>query len=474
MLNISALHQVAFQKKDYIIDGAGEVRYIPSKAIAHYKEDVEKTAKTIYEAAAKAFETGSSDFKLLANISFDYTKKCFSVFKTDSEIHEKNFALFFRNALSVDCIKELFNLQKKDKEVMSEEELKKYYWFEIVSRNRLHYQFHITDIKLLPNKLSLPIGDDIVDFSQLKMEERRLSRGGVERIWSLDGKEVFKTDGKGVFKDYHFHGISGILSGTAKKPGEDLMHLPYIKKQATGRNHVWVCTALKNAEVPLFFGDHSFLGLEDEKGHVTFYGQFGTEEDVFFYNFAKHFKVGIESPDRYFSLPLTNYINTQVRKGISQEDFKALKSQFENDFKNNDLKGSFLRHNCTEYVVEKLRSIGLDVNTKISNSEWAFRHGIYWLLPKSSKDYLLDKYERLSELAKKVMHIVVFPFYLVSVMGNMLFWSASFFYEKDKANCDVNFMDIFIRPWNIYSNHPLQLYKWQLKQQQQELRGQNG
>lgn len=474
MSQISALKQQAFDKKFYVVDESDSIKQIDKNDVLDLKADIKSTAEKLYKLASEAFKSKSSDFKILASISFDYTNRHFKLLKQTGEnlesliveateenydqIHFKNLALFFRNKISAVQLQKLVNMTSLDPATLSKEERLKFHWAQIVLENRLHYQFHATDTILSEEYLSLPVKGKNINWSDVEIEEKES-----ERVFKLKDKELFKTDKKGNFVDYHAHGISGILPGSPQKPQKRYMHAPFINKEASGEYKVWVCTALKNLNRPACLGDHSFVGLEDPKGRVTFYGQFGTQEEVSWYNSMKHFNVGIESPDRYQSLPLTNYINTQTTKTISKEDFQSLRSEFSKDFEKNNLKGSFLKDNCTGYTIKKLQKVGIDIDAKMSNTEWLGRQ-VLSVFPKSFADKAVDFYENLPSLVKKSLHFAVIPFYGIALFANLFFWATSYFSEEKASDCDVKLFDVFFRPWNIYSNHPLKLYKWQQNQ----------
>ena len=465
MVSVATLNQLAFQKKLYVLKGDEQsVEKISKKQVNTLGKEVQSTAETLYKLASEAFKKKSSDFKLLASISFDYTSRHLKKFDSEDSTHLKNLSLLFREKVTPSQLKELIATQKDGFDTSTKAAKDKFQWTQIVLENRLHYQYHAADVELSSDHLSLPVNGKLVNFADVEIEEK----DGV-KTFKLEGKEIFKTDEKGMFKDYHSHGASGILPGTALKPNSEHLHAPFLKKEPTGSHQVWVCTSFKSPDRPATMGDHTYLGLEDPEGNVNFYGQFGTNEKVSFHNAMRHFVVGVEAPDRYAGLPIVRNMNTQTVKPITKENFETLREQFEDDFKNDNLQGSFLRHNCTNYAVERLGKIGIEIDAKMTNEEWLGRNFIS-ILPKSLADKSISAYEKLPSLAKKVLHFVLVPFYLAQLFCHVVLWPTAYFTEKNKADSDISIFDAIFRPWNVYSNHPLKVYEWQREQ----MEGKNG
>lgn len=335
--------------------------------------------------------------------------------------------------------------------------------YQLLIANKIPYK--VNHLGLRGNyQEKLCVAGEWIDFSLVRKQGNQ---------YFLDEKFLFETNEKGVLVNAFFAGDLGIIPGSAAKST-----LPLEKgvqqREADGNYYRLIITAVKSKYVPAFRGDHTFAGLQDDKGRVAFFGQYGVQDDLGFKDLLtafSHKTAGIETPDRYSGLPFWNYHFLETKEKITKEEYFRIQNQVKQDMKTG-VPGAFLTSNCTGYAqcnlqTEKDRS-------HISPTVWLTLNVLSFVLPEKTVATLSTLFGKAPPWVKNVLHFFP-PVYLLSTA-----WGAALFFfsgEKDKALSEYrtkeHVINTLFRPWRLSITHPLMMRKWQESHRSKQHQGDN-
>lgn len=332
-----------------------------------------------------------------------------------------------------------------------------------IESNHIHYKINHLGIPQLGNiPFTIPVTIDgqptkWVPFDQLEVKEDFQTK---VNSFYFEGVLLFQTDENKKLVGFGFCGDLGIMKSNEKTQG---IEKGVISRQGDGKCHLIICTAYGSETSPSFLGDHSYFGLVNEEGRVSYVGQFGVVNELGWKDILSafaHKKAGIESPDRYSGLPYTSYYTTTTEREISPEQYKKLKGSVIKDIENGPM-GSIIEDNCTAYVKSSLAKVDINVEVVMSPASWLGRKLVSALLPRAWATKVINS---TPAPIKVLLYCLAYPITLV--WGLLQFFLSG---ESDGSASTYrnlsHILNTFFCPWRMKVHHPLALREWQLNQQ---------
>lgn len=396
-----------------------------------------QTAKNLVDWAAAAIKQPQSfdpsQVKKLVSAAYAYAKKCLKGINVESSAIESLRHRSVGLLLGVDT----------DVRPLSSD------YVQFILANHLHHQYHAFDLPVKLNESGpiLRVDGERVCFSALTKTKRF---DGFE--FSIGARRLFTTDKNLKLTNRHFLPVKGIVPGSTTSNRKPPV---FEKNDPTGECWVELISYVEDTFCPQLHGDHTVMVLENAAGERVIWGLYGKN-----CTFLIPFSAGtgtINSPDRFYGRPETDYFIKTFRKKLSAEQFDALQADLKRD-----LQGvSLLRRNCTGIPIEKLKAVGVEVDAKMSIISFLARKALSFILPRAAIKWIKKTVRKLEipEWAKKALHF--FPPYYILHLISALFCGIFGALYPTHGDPDYNLVDIFFRPWNVYINHPVALREWQ-------------
>lgn len=323
-------------------------------------------------------------------------------------------------------------------------------WMAFLMKNHIHYMVQRQGIDFAPGM------DDVIDqicvsgkwirFSQLECKE-----ADGEITYTYNGEIAFVTDKEHKLKGYFWAGDNGIIQGSSMDKASVGQ---FFQREPSGKHWLSVYCVAKD-EMDVKFGrSHSYLSLEDDEGKVSYAGQYGAASDLTWFDYVQPLKsvpVGIETPDRYTSVPLSHWEVREQKIEITKDQYDRLMNSLKKD-KEKGRAGSLISGNCTTYVAKKLKMIGVQARTEMTVHEYLGRR-VLSVLPRSLEKRVVQWVSSLPETTKKVCMFC--PFVYLPILA--LFGAVTLLGCTSK---NITLFNVLFRPWKFTIDHPLVFFDW--------------
>ena len=424
---INTIHDHHIHRNFYELDSSLKVVNLSRKKPAH----PEKTIERLIALADKC--TSASEKALLTSCASDYMKwtKHQNV-ELKAKLLNRHLNKGVSDASKVDALAKLI-LNGSD-------------WIKFMEANLLHHAIlsgGITYHSDLTEKIK--VEDQWLDWSQLTQVA---TDSGYQFLYQ--GNEVFTTDKDYVLKNYMYAGEQGIIKGTRKTHGVDT----YFQKPPSGKFWLKIYTSWQDDFYAQFGKSHSYIGLEDDKGKMRYAGQYISTGNMGFVDYLTvggKKKVSIETPDRYVLLPLSRWKVTEGKIEISKDDYNKLLESVKKD-KSSTRKEHLLSGNCTKYVQDKLKILGIHSKISFTAQDILFRM-LLKPLPRCVGNRVYRWVKRLPKPIQKIAHFnpVLYPF--LATLGILLRIGSG-------PKSDISALHCLLTPWKVTISHPLALKEW--------------
>ncbi|MEX2304619.1 MAG: hypothetical protein WD595_00335, partial [Waddliaceae bacterium] len=319
-------------------------------------------------------------------------------------------------------------------------------WYKFFLTNNIQYQAHRQDFKLVDNVAGMVAVNG--EWIEMNLLEKRATPEGFE--FYREDVLLFKTDENLKLKGYFYGGQKGVVEGSptqADTLGE------FFQKPATGKYWVTVYGVAKDLTDLSFGRSHSYLGLEDSQGRVSYVGQFGVLKDFNVKDVVTPLgkkEMGIEIIDRYSSLPLSQYLLNEAKIQVTEQQYQILTDSIKRDSAEG-VEGSLIKGNCSSYVKEKLKLIGVQAKISVTLQRYLFSQVIR-VFPKSIQRKVMDWTKNTPDWLAKVLlfnPVVYLPTILVTGIAKLL-----------SAGNDISLIQAIFKPWKLTVDHPIALFNW--------------
>ncbi|CCB91942.1 putative uncharacterized protein [Waddlia chondrophila 2032/99] len=328
-------------------------------------------------------------------------------------------------------------------------------WYRFIRANYIHHAVHGQQLTIPDDFIGkICINGNWHEFKGLRTVETKTGYSFLEGINLL-----FKTDKNYRLDGYYYGGNRGILPGSSVEEKE---MKDFFSRPPSGKFWLSVYASTKDPMQVQFGRSHSYLGLEDEKGNFFYAGQYGLQKNIDISDILIPFgdkKMGVETPDRYSSIPLAHHHITEARIEITKEEYEKLKDSILKD-KEEGVEGSLIKGNCTDYVGKKLRLIGIQAKTTMSAQEFLMRLSLQ-VFPEKISRKVIQWGKSLPNWVKKVAHFNPI-FYPIAILSSVIITMMS-----GKLNSDLSVLNAVIRPWKVRVSQPIALEE-SLKQLEEE------
>lgn len=441
MVSMQKLQKLSLTKQYFTLEG---IHSSPKFKIDSDRSvelgDREATAKVLINLANRAFQSQDKSYRWLAAFAFDYSKKHLSEMKPKSDEYFESLTLIFNKTITTAELKRVHDTD----------------WMRIMQKNFIHYGILASGSSYMSGTAAFPIGKESILFDELKSELL-----GEKILWRKGAEIVFVTDKDHKLKNYYFCGVSGILPGTAKNPEQKNELPPYMKVPGSGSHYVWVNTSFKVPNRVCFFGDHGYLGLEDDQGNVAIYGDYGAVNNANLgcRDAIRHVPVGVEAPDSYVGVPETGYVPKRIKIKITEEQYSLLKESAIHSIQDKEMQGSLLKQNCTKYVVDQLVKVGLHPDTEMSAAHF-FARKLLKFIPFGIGRFIVEKISNLPKYVLNFLHFIPI-IYIPNFIFGFSLWLGAILTEENVSDSDIKLLDLIFKPWSFSAYHPFELARWQ-------------
>lgn len=436
---VRQIHQNHIDRKFYEIGDDQSIRSIkPTKCSNPFS--------TVDKILAAAVEASLEDARILHSCAYDYIRW---IEKKDLVTEENQEQLYDLYATTLIL---LFGKEVTPTKIraLRDQIASNSAWYQFIKANHIHYAVHGQRLQFDDNIAGkININGTWVNFDDLVVRERD---DGIDFL--LGQNLVFKTDKNYKLQGYFYGGNKGVQTGDAVTAnGMD----DFFSREPSGKYWLSVYVSQKDNTQVQFGRSHSYLGLEDADGNFYYAGQYGTEKDVSVKDVSVadivtpigEKQMGIETPDRYTSLPLALHEIKEARIEITREQYEKLTESIRRD-KEKGVKRSLIKGDCTEYVRKKLKLIGIQAKTTMTFQEFLVRLSLQ-VLPRKIDNKVVKFGESLPGWVKKVLHFnpILYPVIIVA--------SASVTAFSGSLNSDFSICNAITRPWKIRVSHPIAL-----------------
>lgn len=324
-------------------------------------------------------------------------------------------------------------------------------WYQFIINNRVHYQVHRQPFNFSPDNES--VEDQICvagSWSNFNELEKRKTANGFD--FYKNENLLFSTDEKFVLKGSFWAGKQGILEGS---PSETKEFEQFFKREPSGKYWLTLSCVVKDVMNIDFGKSHAYMGLEDAEGNFIYAGQYGMEREMTFFDYLTPFgrkPVGIETPDRYSTLPLAGCRLNEAKIELTSIQYKNLIDSIKQD-KEQRIEGSLIKGNCTSYVKQKLDLIGIKAKTEMTAQEYLGRQ-VLRVLPKSWQKHTITFFkDRVPDFIKKVM-----CFNPIVYLPTLAVVCAARAFSGTKS--DISLLSMLVKPWSLKIDHPVIFFEW--------------
>lgn len=438
---IQSIHSRHIDKNFYIINDDGKIQNFSKK-----QENSLSTARKLMDLT-KDEKIIPSEKRVIQSCAYDYMRwiQKKGLEKGFSEDEEKGFNLLMAEAF----LTLMGNTSPDDTLVMATSQIITHSapWYAFIQANHIHYSVHSQQISFHKDVINqICISGKWINWNDLEIAE---TKDGYD--YKHNGEIVFVTDKKQKLKGYFYAGDQGIIKGS---PIEVEGAGQFFSRPSTGKHWINLYASIKDPRKVGFGMSHAYLGLEDANGKFSYAGQYGLEDKVSFFDLFTMFgkkKMGVETPDRYSSLPLAQHDLKELRIEITQEEYEKLLESIKVD-KQKGIRGSYLKGNCANYVKKKLNLIGIKAKTQMSTQQYLFRTCLQLLLPKPIGIRAIKWLDSIPSWAKKASH-----FHPTGYPINIL-WSAAVILLGGRS--DVSVINAVFRPWKVKAAQPIVFAEW--------------
>lgn len=439
--SVKDIHESLVYRKMYTINGKNDAITYSSDANI---DDFFHTAERMIDLTQDPKYSIEERHKLIG-CAYEYLKQIHKEVKSDDDKLKYNELLSKTFLLIVGKTLNKTNIESFAKEITANSD-----WYQFLINSHIHYAIHRQGISYLPKQ-----DTDVAGWVNVKGEWIQwtdLEKKEEENGFSFYRKDelLFSTDKKLKLKGYFWAGEKGIVKGNPMQ-AEGLGD--FFQRPASGKHWLSIYSIAKGDTDVRFGSSHCYMSLENSQGNLSYAGQYGVNRQLSPLDMLTPFGkkgVGIETPDRYSSMPVGQHLIKELRVEITAEQYRILKESIENDKRNTE-QGSIIAGNCATYIQKKLELIGLKTKVSMTALEFFLRFAIH-PLPRTFNKKIVQWVGNLPDIVRKAAYFCPFIYLpmLAITLGSRLL---------SGFDSDISIIDAFVRPWNVKVDHPLALFE---------------